>query len=134
MCLVSALLVTTTAASFLVYKTEIVSQSSVLKTVTSFLIPIMLNQDATKTLSRIRNAFLSRYSLGFLLLFWIFYSMLISMFYASMIKASLTIPSVYKPITSLREVVNSGLEYTLFIDPVEKEVWKESPDPLIRLK
>ena len=94
----------------------------------------MLNQDATKTLSRIRNAFLSRYSLGFLLLFWIFYSMLISMFYASMIKASLTIPSVYKPITSLREVVNSGLEYTLFIDPVEKEVWKESPDPLIRFK
>ena len=54
--------------------------------------------------------------------------MLISMFYASMIKASLTIPGVYKPITSLREVVKSGLEYTLFIDPVEEEVWKESHD------
>ena len=116
------------------FKTEIVSQSSVLNTVTSFLIPIMLNQDATKTLSRIRNSFPSRYSLGFLLLFWILYSMLISMFYASMIKASLTIPGVYKPITSLREVVKSGLEYTLFIDPVEEEVWKESPDPLIRFK
>ena len=94
----------------------------------------MLNQDATKTLSGIRNSFRSRYSLGFLLLFWILYSMLISMFYASMIKASLTIPGVYKPITSLREVVKSGLKYTLFIDPVEEEVWKESPDPLIRFK
>ena len=66
------------------------------------------------------------------MLFWILYSMLISMFYASMIKASLTIPGVYKPITSLREVVKSGLKYTLFIDPVEEEVWKESPNPLIR--
>ena len=56
------------------------------------------------------------------------------MFYASMIKASLTIPGVYKPITSLRKAVKSGLEYTLFIDPVEEEVWKESPDPLIRFK
>ena len=92
----------------------------------------MLNQDATKTLSRVRNSFPSRYSLGFILLFWILYSMLISMFYASMIKASLTIPGVYKPITSLREVVKSGLKYTLFIDPVEEEVWKESPNPLIR--
>lgn len=93
----------------------------------------MLNQDATKTLSRVKNSFLSRYSLGFLLLFWILYSMLISMFYASMIKASLTIPGVYKPITSLHEVVKSGLKYTLFIDPVEEEEWKESPNPLIRL-
>ena len=58
--------------------------------------------------------------------------MFITMFYASMIKASLTIPSKYKPITSLREVVESGLEYTLFTDPVEEEAWKESPDPLIR--
>lgn len=66
------------------------------------------------------------------MLFWILYSMFIAMFYASMIKASLTIPSVYKPITSLREVVESGLEYTLFTDPVEEESWKESPDPLIR--
>ena len=132
MCLVSALLVTIIAASFLVYTTKKVAHSSVLKTVTSFLIPIMLNQDATKTLSRVRNSFPSRLSLGFLLLFWIFYSMLISMFYASMIKASLTIPGVYKPITSLREVVKSGLKYTLFIDPVEEGAWKESPDPLIR--
>ena len=120
------------AASFLVYKTNIVPKSSVLNTVTSFMIPIMLNQDTTKSLSKKRNSFLDRYSLGFLLLFWILYSMFIAMFYASMIKASLTIPSVYKPITSLREVVESGLEYTLFTDPVEEETWKESPNPLIR--
>ena len=119
-------------ASFLVYTTDIGSKSSVLSTVTSFLIPIMLNQDTTKSLSKKRNSFLYRYSLGFLLLFWILYSMFITMFYASMIKASLTIPSKYKPITSLREVVESGLEYTLFTDPVEEEAWKESHDPLIR--
>ena len=68
------------------------------------------------------------------MLFWIIYSMFISMFYASMIKASLTIPGAYKPITSLSEVVESGLEYTLFTDPVEEEIWRESPNSLIRFE
>lgn len=75
---------------------------------------------------------MSRQSLSVILIFWIIYSMFISMFYASMIKASLTIPSVYQPITSLKEVVESGLKYTLFTDPVEEEIWKESSNPLIR--
>ena len=54
------------------------------------------------------------------------------MFYASMIKASLTVQAKYKPITSLKEIVESGLPYTLFTDPVEEKNWAQSLDPLIR--
>ena len=72
------------------------------------------------------------FSLLFLMLFWIIYCQFISMFYASLIKASLTIPSIYQPITSLADVINSGLEYTLFTDPVEEELWKQSSNPMIR--
>ena len=49
-----------------------------------------------------------------------------------MIKASLTIPAKYSPITSLKEIVDSGLPYTLFTDPVEEKNWEQSSDPLIR--
>ena len=63
---------------------------------------------------------------------WIVYCQLISMFYASKIMASLTIPRVYQPITSLQDVVDSGLQYTLFTDPVEETIWNKSSNPLRR--
>ena len=55
------LVVTVITASFLVVEANIVSISSVLNNVTSFLIPIMLNQDTTKTFNnKIRNYLLSK--------------------------------------------------------------------------
>ena len=72
------------------------------------------------------------FSLSILLLFWIIYSMFLAMFYASLIKASLTIPTEYQPIKSLKQIVQSGLPFTLHTDPVEEEIWKKSSNPLIR--
>ena len=66
--------------------------------------------------------------------FWMIFSFFNVMFYASMIKASLTIQGKYSPITSLKEVVESGLPYTLFTDPVEETNWALSPDPFIRFE
>ena len=66
--------------------------------------------------------------------FWMIFSFFNVMFYASMIKASLTIQRKYDPITSLKEVVKSGLPYTLVTDPVEEKNWAENPDPLIRFE
>ena len=77
---------------------------------------------------------LNLFSLRALMFFWMIFSFFNMMFYASMIKASLTIQGKYSPITSLKEVVESGLPYTLFTDPVEETNWALSPDPLIRFE
>ena len=66
------------------------------------------------------------------MIFWIIFSFFNVMFYASMIKASLTVQAKYSPITSLKEIVESGLPYTLFTDTVEEKNWAQSSDPLIR--
>ena len=77
---------------------------------------------------------LNLFSLRALMFFWMIFSFFNMMFYASMIKASLTIQGKYSPITSLKEVVKSGLPYTLFTDPVEEKNWAENPDSLIRFE
>ena len=66
------------------------------------------------------------------MIFWIIFSFFNVMFYASMIKASLTVQAKYSPITSLKQIVESGLPYTLFTDPVEEKNWAQSSEPLIR--
>ena len=71
-------------------------------------------------------------SLRALMIFWIIFSFFNVMFYASMIKASLTVQAKYSPITSLKQIVESGLPYTLFTDTVEEKNWAQSSDPLIR--
>ena len=69
-----------------------------------------------------------------LLLSWVIFSCFNSFFYASLITASLTSPSMTKPIESLKEIVDSGLPYKLvFIDPVEESSWRMSSDQNIRL-
>jgi hypothetical protein len=67
-----------------------------------------------------------------LLFSWIVFCCFNTFFYASLIKASLTFPAMYRPITSLREIVDSGLPYILFTDPFEEEGWRRSSNPLIR--
>ena len=65
--------------------------------------------------------------------FWIVSSMLVTMFYASMIKASLTIPSFTEPMNNLRQIVDSNLPFSMVnVDPIEVDFWSTSPDQFIR--
>ena len=65
--------------------------------------------------------------------FWIVSSMLVTMFYASMIKASLTIPSFTEPMSNLKQIVDSNLPFSMVnVDPIEVEFWSTSPDQFIR--
>jgi hypothetical protein len=73
------------------------------------------------------------FSLKFLVLFWVTFCCFNTFFYASLIKASLTFPGMQSPITSLKEIVESGLPYKLFNrDPIEEASWRKSLNPLIR--
>ena len=63
----------------------------------------------------------------------VLFSQFLIMFYASMIKATLTIPIVEKPPQDLKEIVASDLPFSMVnIDPVEVRVWSKSSDPNIR--
>ena len=72
-------------------------------------------------------------SVSVLQMTWIFYCLLIVLFYATFLIASLTIPYEIPPMKNLKEIVSSGLPFSLVnFDPIEAEIWNNSKDPFIR--
>ena len=73
------------------------------------------------------------FSVSVLQMTWIFYCLLIVLFYATFLIASLTIPYEIPPMKNLKEIVSSGLPFSLVnFDPIEAEIWNNSKDPFIR--